>query len=426
MIWRPPRAAVALAERFDFLYAAVGVHPATAGVGGSWLDELRSLAARPRVKAIGEIGLDYYWKENPPREHQQQVFHKQLELAEELDLPVIVHDREAHHDCLEVVRAHPKVRGVYHCYSGSLEDAKVLVSLGWMISFTGTITYKNARKALEVVEWLPMDRIMIETDAPYLTPEPRRGERCDLPSSPDRRPCGPAQGAGDRRSPPGHPGKRQTVFQHSVRRYNRMETISYAYEGALYVNLTNRCDCACVFCLRHNGHKGSIYADDLWLDHEPTREEALADLLSRDFSRYRELVFCGFGEPMFRTDDICWLVDALKQAVPALPPVRINTNGHANLILGRDVTPDLKGRIDVLSISLNGSTAEEYCAVTHPRDGEAAWQAMLDFTRRAAGYVPTVVMTIVNKDKSPAEIAACRALAEGLGAALRIREYIPD
>lgn len=194
-----------------------------------------------------------------------------------------------------------------------------------------------------------------------------------------------------------------------------METISYAYEGALYVNLTNRCDCACVFCLRHNGHKGSIYADDLWLDHEPTREEALADLLSRDFSCYRELVFCGFGEPMFRTDDICWLVDALKQAVPALPPVRINTNGHANLILGRDVTPDLKGRIDVLSISLNGSTAEEYCAVTHPRDGEAAWQAMLDFTRRAAGYVPTVVMTIVNKDKSPAEIAACRALAEGLG-----------
>ena len=147
-----------------------------------------------------------------------------------------------------------------------------------------------------------------------------------------------------------------------------METISYAYEGALYVNLTNRCDCACVFCLRQNGHKGSIYADDLWLDHEPTREEALADLLSRDFSRYRELVFCGFGEPMFRTDDICWLVDALKQAVPALPPVRINTNGHANLILGRDVTPDLKGRIDVLSISLNGSTAEEYCAVTHPRD----------------------------------------------------------
>ena len=121
-----------------------------------------------------------------------------------------------------------------------------------------------------------------------------------------------------------------------------MMTISYEYEGALYVNLTNRCDCACVFCLRHNGHKGSIYADDLWLEHEPTRQEALDDLLARDFSQYRELVFCGFGEPMYRTDDIVWLVDELKKRVPNLPPVRINTNGHANLILGRDVTPDLK------------------------------------------------------------------------------------
>lgn len=205
-----------------------------------------------------------------------------------------------------------------------------------------------------------------------------------------------------------------------------MMTISYEYEDCLYVNLTNRCDCACVFCLRHNGHKGSIYADDLWLEHEPTREEALENLLSRELSKYRNLVFCGFGEPMYRTDDILWLVDQLRVPVPQLPPVRINTNGHANLILGRDVTPELKGRIDILSISLNGSTAEEYCAVTHPRAGEAAWEAMLDFTRKAAAYVPTVMMTIVNKDKTPEEIERCRSMAESLGAKLRIREYIPD
>lgn len=205
-----------------------------------------------------------------------------------------------------------------------------------------------------------------------------------------------------------------------------MMTISYEYEDCLYVNLTNRCDCACVFCLRHNGHKGSIYADDLWLEHEPTREEALENLLSRELSKYRNLVFCGFGEPMYRTDDILWLVDQLRVQVPQLPPVRINTNGHANLILGRDVTPELKGRIDILSISLNGSTAEEYCAVTHPRAGEAAWEAMLDFTRKAAAYVPTVMMTIVNKDKTPEEIERCRSMAESLGAELRIREYIPD
>ena len=205
-----------------------------------------------------------------------------------------------------------------------------------------------------------------------------------------------------------------------------METITYEYGDSLYVNLTNRCDCACVFCLRHNGHKGSIYADDLWLDHEPTRLEALDDLLKRDLASYPEIVFCGFGEPTCRIDDILWLVDEMKKAVPDLPPIRVNTNGHANLIHGRDVTPELAGRVDVLSISLNGSTCEEYVRVTRPRDGDKAWEAMLDFTRRAAQYVPKVVMTIVNKDKSPEEIEACRVLCESLGATLRVREYIPD
>ena len=205
-----------------------------------------------------------------------------------------------------------------------------------------------------------------------------------------------------------------------------MMTISYEHGGGLYVNLTNRCDCRCVFCLRHNGHKGSIYADDLWLEHEPTREEALADLLKRDLASYPEIVFCGFGEPAYRLDDILWLVDEMKKAVPALPPICINTNGHANLILGRDVTPELAGRIDVLSISLNGSTAEEYCAVTQPRDGTSAWDAMLDFTKKASAYVPKVVMTIVDKDKSQEEIEHCRAMAESLGATLRVRAYIED
>lgn len=205
-----------------------------------------------------------------------------------------------------------------------------------------------------------------------------------------------------------------------------METITYEYGDSLYVNLTNRCDCSCVFCLRHNGHKGSIYADDLWLDHEPSREEAMESFLSRDLSQYHEVVFCGFGEPTYRLDDILYLVDELKRRFPGLPPVRINTNGHANLILGRDVTPELKGRIDLLSISLNGATAQEYCAVTNPRQGLAAWDAMLDFTRRAVAHVPTVMMTIVDKDKTAEEIEASRTLAQSLGAELRVRAYIPD
>ena len=203
-----------------------------------------------------------------------------------------------------------------------------------------------------------------------------------------------------------------------------MMTISYEYEGALYVNLTNRCDCACVFCLRHNGHKGSIYADDLWLAHEPSRQEALDDLLARDLPSYREVVFCGFGEPAFRIDDICWLADQLRARVPGLPPIRINTNGHANLIQGRDVIPDLKGRIDTLSISLNANTAAEYVALCHPVQGEAAYQAMLDFAKEAKDYVPHVVFTVVDKGTAPEEIEESRRIAEGLGVKLRVRSYI--
>ena len=172
------RKAVELARQYPFLYAAVGWHPEDcAPFTDDSLDELRALAADPKVVAIGEIGLDYYWKENPPRELQQSVFRKQLALARELDLPVIVHDREAHGDSLAIVREFPGVRGVFHCYSGSVEMARELVSLGWMISFTGVLTYPNARKAVEVAQALPMDALMIETDSPYMAPVPHRGKR---------------------------------------------------------------------------------------------------------------------------------------------------------------------------------------------------------------------------------------------------------
>ena len=175
------RQSVALAERYPHLYAAVGFHPENLeGVSLDQLSEIEAMASHPKVKAIGEIGLDYYWEKDPDkRKLQQDFFSAQLSLAEKLDLPAIVHDREAHKDSLDMVRAHPNARGVFHCYSGSVEDAKTLVIMGWMVSFTGVVTFKNARRALEVIEWLPMDRIMIETDAPYMAPEPYRGKRND-------------------------------------------------------------------------------------------------------------------------------------------------------------------------------------------------------------------------------------------------------
>ncbi|MGE4549519.1 MAG: TatD family hydrolase [Intestinibacillus sp.] len=170
--------AVSYAETYDFVYAAVGYHPENLADGVD-LAAIETLAqGHPRVRAIGEIGLDYYWEKDPDkRRYQQEIFHAQMRMAKRLGLPVIVHDREAHLDTLTVVEQHPGVTGVFHCYSGSAELAKQLVKLGYYISFTGVITYKSARKPHEVIREIPLDRIMIETDAPYLSPEPYRGKR---------------------------------------------------------------------------------------------------------------------------------------------------------------------------------------------------------------------------------------------------------
>ena len=173
------RKAVEIARQYPFVYAAVGIHPEDCGDWEeSQLEELRRLTADPKVVAIGEIGLDYYWKENPPRELQKEVFRRQLELAQSLRLPVIVHDRDAHGDCMDLVRDYPQVTGVFHCFSGSAEMARELVARGWMISFTGVLTYPNARKAVEAVQAIPPDRLMVETDSPYMSPVPFRGKRC--------------------------------------------------------------------------------------------------------------------------------------------------------------------------------------------------------------------------------------------------------
>lgn len=175
------RACIDLAAKYDYIYAAAGFHPENLeGVSLADVDQVKALCAAPKVAAVGEIGLDYYWVKTPEaRAFSREMFDAQLSLSEELDLPVIVHDRDAHKDCMDLVRAHPNARGVFHCYAGSLEDAKVLVDKGWMLSFTGNITFHNARRAPEILAWLPLEHLMLETDAPYMAPEPYRGKRCD-------------------------------------------------------------------------------------------------------------------------------------------------------------------------------------------------------------------------------------------------------
>ena len=170
---------IRLAEQYDFIYASVGSHPDDADhVDAGLVEMYRNLAKNPKVMAIGEIGLDYYY-EDVPRTRQQEAFRLQMALAQELDMPVIVHQRDAYEDTLRIVDEFPDVKGVFHCFSGSLEYAKEVVKRGWCVGFTGVITFKNARKAVEVAQWVPLDRLLIETDCPYMAPEPFRGRRCD-------------------------------------------------------------------------------------------------------------------------------------------------------------------------------------------------------------------------------------------------------
>ena len=195
-------------------------------------------------------------------------------------------------------------------------------------------------------------------------------------------------------------------------------TITYQYGKNLYVNTTNRCDMHCDFCLRQSGD-GVGEADSLWLEREPTREEILADIQKRDLSQYRELVFCGYGEPSYRLHDILWVCDRVKETSSI--PIRMDTNGHANLIWGEDVAPLFRGRLDTVSISLNAKDAATYEQRCAP-DYSGSYEAMLSFAREIRKYVPRVILSVVDCI-GPEEIEACRKVCAETGAEYRVRVF---
>ena len=172
------RDSAALADKYDFFYAEVGIHPEHANeFNEHTIEELKELTKNYKVRAIGEIGLDYYYEENPTREVQKSTFRAQMKLALELSLPVVIHDRDAHEDTLDILKEFPQVKGVLHCFAGSVEFARECIKLGYYIGFTGVVTFKNAKKIVEVAKEVPMDRMLVETDCPYMAPAPFRGKR---------------------------------------------------------------------------------------------------------------------------------------------------------------------------------------------------------------------------------------------------------
>ncbi len=203
---------------------------------------------------------------------------------------------------------------------------------------------------------------------------------------------------------------------------NKSMTLTYEVEGALYVNMTNRCSNNCSFCIRNNG-EGAYGSDSLWLEREPTVEEVLSSVLARDLSLYRELVFCGYGEPTYRLYDCREVALGVKEKYPNMP-VRINTNGQSDLILGIDSAPLFKDAFDTVSVSLNAASAEKYAEICHPVYGLSAFDAILRFTKNVNNYVPNVLLSVVDAPLDDGSIAECRKIAEECGVTLRVRNYI--
>ena len=199
--------------------------------------------------------------------------------------------------------------------------------------------------------------------------------------------------------------------------------ITYIVEDKLYVNVTNKCSNRCEFCIRNNGD-GAYGSDSLWLEREPTRDEILDSIFSRDLTVFPELVFCGYGEPTYRLDDIICVAKAVKERYPEMK-IRINTNGHSDLILGRNTAPEYEGVFDIVSISLNTPSADRYQQICHSIYGEESFYALLRFASEVRHYVPEVFLSAVKETLTSDEIEQCRRICDDLGVTLRLRDYIP-
>ncbi len=404
--------AVRLAEGNDFIYAAIGVHPHDAkDFSDEVYNALKSLSCRKKVVAIGETGLDYHY-DHSQREVQQKVFERHLVLARELDLPVIVHSREAKEDTLRILKESGWQKGVLHCFSGDMDMAEQVMGMGFYLSIAGPVTFKKSRSLREIAARIPDDYLLIETDAPYLTPEPFRGRRNE--------PAYVSYTANELallRGVTPEDIARITALNakrlFGIGQLPQAGEIAYQIRESLYLNITNRCTNACSFCVRFSSD--FVKGHNLRLKNEPTAEE-LENAIG-DPARYKEVVFCGYGEPFMRLDVIKDVASWIKARGGR---VRVNTNGHGNLINGRNVLPELQGLVDAVSVSLDAQDEATYDKLCKPVY-KHAFNAVLEFIKEAGKHIPDVQATIV--DAAGVDVERSRELAKELGLKdLRVRK----
>ena len=409
------RASVALAEEHAAVYAAVGIHPHDALTADTAaIEELRRLAGHPKVVAIGETGLDFY-RDRAPREAQRTAFRAQIRLAREIGKPLIVHDREAHDEILAILREEhaSEAGGVLHCFSGDVVMARACLELGFYISIAGPVTYPANEGLREVVRAVSADRLLVETDCPYLAPQSRRGKRNE-PALVVETAAKIAAIKGLTLDDVARVTTLNAYTLFGVGAIDQTTRIAYTIRNSLYLNITNRCTNACTFCAKFKDF--TVKGHQLRLTHEPSVAEVKQAI--GDPTRFDEVVFCGYGEPLIRLDLVKEIAAWLHEKGVK---VRINSDGQANLVHGRDILPELQGLVDSISVSLNAPDAATYQHWCRSRFGDAGYQALCDFLRAAPRYIPDVTASAVTLPGI--DIAACRALAAELGVAFREREY---
>ncbi|MBI5682178.1 MAG: YchF/TatD family DNA exonuclease [Deltaproteobacteria bacterium] len=410
------RKVAALTKRYDMVYSALGIHPHDArhAVIEAY-SEIEELAKDKKVVAIGETGLDYYY-EHSPKDIQKDAFVQQIHIARQIKLPLIIHSREAQNDTLDIIR-HENVRdigGVVHCFSGKYEMAKKVLDMGLYISFTGVVTFPKAENIHELVRKIPIENMLVETDCPYLAPEPHRGKRNE-PSFVTFI----ARRIAELKNLSYNDVARITTLN-AKRLFNIIDSkpetkIVYPIRNSLYLNITNRCTNYCTFCAKFDDY--TVKGHNLKLEKEPTSQEIL-NAVGPNPTKYDEVVFCGFGEPLIRLDVVKEVGMLLKKMGCR---IRIDTDGMANLVHGKNCLPELMF-VDVISVSMNAADSETYQKLVKTPFGEKAFPAILWFLKEAKRYIPRVVATVVAVPGL--DIEACRQLAEDeIGVGFRVREY---
>lgn len=407
-------ACIELAERYEEVYAAGGIHPNYVSRDWGGFEELTGLFAENRLAAVGETGLDFY-RDHTPRENQVSAFRAHLELALRRDLPVIIHVRDAYDEALAVIDELGRApRGVFHCFSGDAAFAEEALSRGFFISLAGQVTFKKAEALREVAAGLPLGRLLVETDCPYLAPVPVRGKQNE-PAFVRHTALKVAEVLGVAFA---EFARATTANAWRLFGIGEKPAASVAYEigGNLYLNITNRCTNACPWCVRFRSQYLRGY--NLVLEREPDFEEITSAI--GDVTRYEEVVFCGYGEPTQR-------LDMLKEVATWLHErgarVRLDTNGLGSLSTGRDVVRELAGLVDAVSVSLNTADSAQYDELCRPQTATGSHEAVLAFIRSAKQSGLDVTATAVSLPG--VDLDAARDLAASLGVSFRKRKYRP-